>query len=179
MFHYKLIELEAELLAREQSQKGLDRLTPECAALLDYLQREVGIVLGQKAPKDFRGWICWRRNQQALLICRGKAFQAPDWRAGLDVINGADTITEYRRSFDVSPPQDLDHVMINFGGDASDPQVYLWYGENFAPYKLIFTASVASDPHTQLNDAMVEALTWIVKRPKDKTLAEFLKGASR
>jgi hypothetical protein len=175
MFHYKLIELEAELLAKKQSQHGLDRPTPACMGLLDYLEREVGVKLGQTVPKDFGGWITWRRNQQSLIICRGRAFKVPESRAGLDVTNGADSIAEFRRGFDVSPPQDLDHLLINFGGEHSDPSVFLWYGENFAPYKLIFTAPVDTDPHIKLSEAVVECLTWVMKRPKDETLAEFLK----
>lgn len=175
MFHYKLIELEAELLAKEQSQKGLDRLNPECEGILDYIEREIGVRLSQVVPRDFKGWIYWRRDQQSLVICRGRAFKTGQWQAGLDITNGADSITEFHRGFDVSPPQDLDHLLINFGGDQSNPSVFLWYGENFAPYKLIFHAPVLSDPHISLSDAVVEALTWVLRRPKDETLSEFLK----
>ena len=63
--------------------------------------------------------------------------------------------------------------MINFGHE-TDPKVFLWYGENLAAYKLIYEALVADDPHNELYEAVVEACIWIVKRPKDITLGEFL-----
>jgi hypothetical protein len=100
-------------------------------------------------------------------------------RAGLDVPGGVDTITEFQRGFDVSPPQELDHLLINFGGDVGTPKVFLWYGENIAPYKLIFMADVESDPHHELGEAIVEACTWIMKRPKHQTLNDFLKEQQR
>jgi hypothetical protein len=184
MFHYRLIELEAELLAKQQSQKGLSTFTPLCAGLLDFIEQEIGIRLGDPIlAHDWQGWLCYRRTVdrvQSLLVARGRAFQEgalKKWRAGLDVPYGADTITEYRRGFDVSPPQDLDHLLINFGGDPA--KVFLWYGENIAPYKIIFMESVDLDPHHQLSDAVVEACTWILTRPKDITLSQFLLGIAK
>jgi len=179
MFHLRLIELESELLAKEQSQKVLADLPYECLILLEQVEKEVGIKLAQKVPKDWRGWLSYRRHKTSLVICRGRAFSdsgmfANKWKAGLDVPYGLDTVTEYERRFDVTPPQDLDHLLLNFGA-GEDPKVFLWYGENLAPYKLIFLTDVLDDPEKDLAEAVVEACTWILTRPKEKTLQEFLK----
>ena len=177
MFHYKLIELESELMAKQQSLTGLAELSPECSGIMDFIQQEVGACLGTVVSKDWQGWLSYKRKKDSLVICRGRAFREGllgKPKAGLDVLNGNDSITEFERGFDVSPPQDLDHLLVNFGSDPNGPRVFLWYGENFAPYKLIFMAEVESDPHTQLGDAIVEACTWILTRPKDQTLSQFL-----
>jgi hypothetical protein len=182
MFHYRLIELEAELAAKEQSQKGLDRLTVECATLLDYLQQQVGVRLADPVPRDWKGWLSYKRAHQSLVICRGRAFKQGMFgkhKAGMDVGHGADAISEAERGFDVTPPQDLDHLLVNFGGAEAAPRVFLWYGENIAPYKLIFAADVNADPHIELSEAVVEACTWIIKRPKDMTLSQFLETLSK
>lgn len=176
-FHYRLIELEAERVAKEESSRGLQQFPVECEELLKYVQREVGIKLADLVPKDWQGWLSYLRSKQSAVICRGRAFKERGafgkFRAGLDVLYGLDSITEFQRGFDVSPPQDLDHLLINFGANVQ-PKVFLWYGENIAPYKLIYQAEVAADPHVELCDAIVEACTWILKRPKDKTLSDFL-----
>jgi len=176
-FHYKLIELESERVAKEQSRQGFSDLPVECFVLMQYVEREVGVRLADLVPKDWQGWLSYQRNKQALVICRGRAFKESTFgkvRAGLNVPNGLDSINETQRGFDISPPQDIDHLLINFGGETEDPRVFLWYGENFAPYKLIYMAQVDTDPHTELDEAIVEACTWIMKRPKDKPLSQFL-----
>lgn len=175
-FHYKLIELEAERVAKEQSSRGLETFPVECTVLMQYVQRSVEIKLADAVPKDWVGWLSYPRKQ-SLVICRGRAFKVGGpfgkHRAGLDVPNGADAIADFQRGFDVSCPQDLDHLLLNFGQNAN-PRAYLWYGENIAPYKLIYEAEVASEPHQELSDAIVEACTWVMKRPKHQTLNEFL-----
>jgi hypothetical protein len=177
-FHYKLIELEAERVAKEQSSQSFENFPVECTELLRYVQGEVGIKLADLVPKDWVGWLSYLRNQQSVVICRGRAFKEGGMfgkhRAGLDVPTGLDSVTECRRGFDVSPPQDLDHLLINFG-DMKEPRVFLWYGENIAPYKLIYQAEVSEDPHAELGSAIVEACTWVLQRPKHQTLPEFLK----
>lgn len=182
MFHHKLLELESELVAKEQSRKAFDKLPPECEQLLQFVERDVEIKLAQKVPKDWKGWLTFRRNnKQALVILRGRAFKdgmLGATKAGADVPFGLDTITEYQRGFDISAPQDLDHLLVNFGHDGSHFRVFLWYGENIAPYKLIFGELVDEDPHKELAEAIVEACIWIVKRPKHMTLEHFLKSHS-
>lgn len=178
MFHLKLIELESELIAKEQSEKGFSVLPAECKHLLQFVEKQVEVRLADKVPREWRGWLSYTRKTDSLIICRGRAFGDGGifgkCRAGLDVPYGLDTITEYQRGFDVSPPQDLDHLMVNFGA-GEKTEVYLWYGENLAPYKLIFLADVADYPYEALSQAVVEACIWIVKRPKHQTLGEFLK----
>jgi hypothetical protein len=176
-FHDRLLELESELLAKEEAARGIDQLTAECAILIDGVEREIGMRLGDNATSDWRGWLSFRRKD-ALVICRGRAFADGNFfkssRAGLDCAAGLDSITEYRRGFDVTPPQELDNLLLNFG-QGETTKVFLWYGENIAPYRLIYQADVMSDPTDQLHEAIVEACVWIVKRPKGTTLLEFLK----
>ena len=182
MFHYKLIELESEIIARDQSKKGLGEISPECGAIMKFIADQVGISLCTPVPKDWKGWLSYLRNKQSLVICRGRAFKEGMFgktKAGLDVPNGLDSIADCQRGFDVSPPQELDHLLINFGGTNDIPRCFLWYGENIAPYKLIFQADVRDDPHNELADAVVEACGWILTRPKDKTLTEFLEEVAR
>lgn len=182
MFHLKLLELESELIAKEQSSQGLSDLSDDCKALIEFVEKEVEVHLAEKVPPDWRGWLTYKRNGNSLIICRGQAFNEGGMfgkhRAGLAVPYGLDTVTEYQRHFDVSPPAELDHLLMNFGND-NDPQVFLWYGENLAHYKLIYTADVSDDPHTELGTAVVEACTWILNRPKEITLLEFLKNIER
>jgi hypothetical protein len=179
MFHYKLIELESELLAKEQSQQGFVALPPECLALMKYVENQVATTLSVPVPKDWKGWLAYTRKQDSLVICRGRAFKDGVFgkvRAGLDVPNGLDAIKDFQRHFDVSPPQELDHLLLNFGRQHEDSaRVFLWYGENISPYRLIFQADVRNDPHHELSEAVVEACTWIMRRPKDKTLSQFLR----
>lgn len=177
-FHYKLIELESERVAKEQSREGLPELSLECTLLMQYIGREIGVRLADPVPKDWQGWLYYIRAKQSLVVCRGRAFKQGVFgksRAGLDVDYGLDTITDAQRGFDVSVPQDLDHLLINFGGEVDNPRVFLWYGENLAAYKLIYMADVESDPEFELGEAIVEACTWIVKRPKHQTLNQYLK----
>lgn len=176
MFHHKLLELESELLAKEQSRPDLEP-SVECSALLDHVENQIEVRLSGKVPADWKGWLSYRRYKHSLVILRGKAFKDGmfgSFRAGADVSLGLDTITEYKRGFDVSPPQDLDHLLMNFGLAGDQFRVFLWYGENFAPYKLIFAADVLEDPHDHLSEAIVEACVWIVRRPKHLTLAKYL-----
>lgn len=177
MFHHKLLELEAELAAKEQSKNKLETFPPECAGILEFVEHDIEVRLGDKVPKEWVGWISYRRHNQAIIILRGRAFKDGmfgGFKAGMDVPMGLDTVTEYQRGFDVSPPQDLDHLLVNFGKDGDKHRVFLWYGENITPYKLIFAADVADDPHKELSEAIVEACIWIAKRPKHQTLEAFL-----
>lgn len=177
MFHARLLELEAEVIAEKQVKRGFEEFPLECFWLLEYVEKEVGIKLASEVPNDWRGWLSYRRAEESLVICRGRAFSVGGIfgtrRAGLDVTYGLDTITEYERGFDVSPPQDLDHLLLNFGSDKK-PRVFLWYGENLEPYRLIFEADAEDGPHQALSEAVVEACTWVLKRPKDLSLSEFL-----
>src|SRR6516165_6385288 len=133
MFHFKLLELESELLAKELAgQEAV--LTPECEQLLQFIEAEVGLKLADRAPKGWRGWISYRRQKNSLIVLRGRSFQEPgiflkDYRAGLDAV------TEYQRGFDITPPQELDHLLINFR-IADPPHILVCYGENIAPYQL-------------------------------------------
>lgn len=178
-FHARLLELESELIAKEEAQRGIDELSEDCEQLLQSVEREIGVKLANKVPKDFRGWVTYRRKKDQLIIVRGKAFKDgglfPKHLAGLDVSFGLDTATEYSRGFDVSPPQDLDHLSVNFGrGAEGKVRVFLWFGENIAPYRLIFEAVMSEEPHNQLKEAVIEACVWIMKKPKELTLPEFL-----
>ncbi|MBX9688530.1 MAG: hypothetical protein K2X27_17610 [Candidatus Obscuribacterales bacterium] len=183
MFHHRLLEIEAELAAKEQSKHKLEVLPPECQAMLSYLEKSVELRLGDKVPKDWVGWMSFRRNnKQSLVIIRGRAFKDGAFgqhRAGLDVPMGHDAITEYQRGFDVTPPQDLDHLLVNFGLDGDEFRIFLWYGENIAPYKLIFAANLADEPYKELDEAIVEACIWIIKRPKHQTLEAFLRESKK
>ena len=180
MFHHKLLELESELVAAEQSKKNIGQLPPGCLALLEFLQNQVEGKLGDKVPADWKGWLSYERQKQSLVVLRGKAFKEGMFgscRAGADFPLGMDTVTDYKRGFDVSPPQDLDHLLINFGLDQDKYRVFLWYGENIAPYKLVFAADLVEEPHQELSEAIVEACIWIVKRPKHMTLQQYLQSA--
>ncbi len=183
MFHHRLLELEAELAAKEQVKHKLDTFPPECSGLLAFVEKDVELRLADKVPKDWRGWLSYKRNNaQAMVVMRGRAFKDGLFgghKAGADVPMGLDSITDYQRGFDVSPPQDLDHLLVNFGMDQEKCKVFLWYGENIAPYKLIFAADVHDDPHKELVEAVIEACTWIMKRPKHQTLEAFLKEQSK
>ncbi|HEY9773246.1 MAG TPA: hypothetical protein V6C81_05505 [Planktothrix sp.] len=177
MFHARLLELESEILAKEQAARGLEQLPPECAILVEQLQNEIGLKLGDKAAKDYKGWLSYKRSKESLVICRGRAFNLggifAKWYAGFDVVNGADSAREAQRAFDVTPAQELDHLQVNFGAGES-VRVFLWYGENIAPYRLIFAAEMSDEPEKQLQNAIVEACTWILTKPKGQTLPEFL-----
>lgn len=182
MLHNRLIELEAEIRAREKSKRGLREFPVECLSLLEFLSQCFEARLGEEVPADWRGWLAYQRKPHALLIMRGRAFKhgtfGSKYRAGFDVANGADAVTEALRGFDVVPPQDLDHLLVNFG-DEETPKVYLWYGENIAPYRLIYQADVDCDPHTELQEACVEACHWIANRPKHLSLPEYLETLRR
>ena len=175
MFHDRMINLESERLAKAQSQQTDVLLSEACVGLLMYVEQEIGVRLADPVPRNWVGWLSYRRHKNSLAILRGQAFREGimgKYHAGLDVPYGVDAISEYQRGLDISPPQDLDHLLVNFGGD--EPHVFLWYGENIAPYKLIFMDDVVNDPHRELMEAVVEACMWIMKRPKGKTLSEFL-----
>lgn len=181
MLHIKLMELEAELLAREQAKKAaFAEPAPECELIKEAVEREIGLRLADFTASDWRGWLTYRR-QAALLIIRGRAFKEggmfAKWRAGLDVVNGLDAASEYQRKFDVSPPAELDHLMLNFGSNDGNTRTFLWYGENLAPYRLIFEADLVeiNDRESLLHDAIAEGLTWIVSKPRELTLPEYFK----
>lgn len=180
-FHARLLELESEIIAKEEAEAGIDELTPDCALLIESVEKEIGVKLADKVPGDFRGWISFKRKETQLLITRGRAFKEgglfPRYLAGCDVSFGLDTATEYKRGFAVSAPQDLDHLLVNFGKAKNGAiKVFLWYGENISPYRLIFEAEMEEEPHHELRDAVVEACVWIVKKPKEMTLPEFLES---
>jgi hypothetical protein len=177
MFHFKLLELESELLAKELASQAA-ALTPECEHLLQFIELEVGVKLADRAPKDWRGWISYRRQKNSLVILRGRSFAQSgiflkECKAGLDVSYGQDAITEYQRNFDITPPQELDHLLINFRV-MEPPHVMVWYGENVAPYQLFFEEEASYQTENQLKEAITEGCIWILTRPKDLTLAQFL-----
>jgi hypothetical protein len=179
MFNARLLELESELIAKAQAAKGLEQLTPECSLLLEKIENEIGMHVADKTAKDWQGWLSYRRGKESLLICRGRSFSTggmfAQWRAGFDVVNGLDSVREYQRGFDLTPAQDLDHLLINFGcADPGITMIFLWYGENIAPYRLIFEADMALDPDAQLLEAITEACVWILTKPKGITLPAFL-----
>ncbi|MBY0360046.1 MAG: hypothetical protein K2W82_18740 [Candidatus Obscuribacterales bacterium] len=181
MLHHKLLELEAELLAKEQIKNGSQNFLPESLALLEFIENQLVIKLASKVLSDWRGWLSYRRAKNSLVILRGRAFKhggTESYAAGLDVPFGIDSISEYKRGFDIAPPQDLDHLLINFGQEQDSCRVFLWYGENFAPYRLILAGDLETDPHAELNEAIVEACSWIVKRPKHLTLERYLQSLS-
>lgn len=177
MFHFKLIELESELLAKELADQTAD-ITPECEHLLEFIEREVGLKLASRAPRDWKGWISYRRQKNSLVILRGRTFPqsgmfVKDYRVGLDVPYGQDAVTEYQRNFDITPPQELDHLLINFR-PKNPPTIMVWYGENTAPYQLYFEAEASFDTENQLKEAVTQGCVWILTKPKDVTLAQFL-----
>lgn len=178
MFDPRLIELESEILAKEESERGLDEMTWQSILTLETIEHEIGLKLGDRVPSQWRGWLSYRKDKQSLVICRGRAFATGGLfgksLAGLDVANGMDAVSDYLRGYDVTPSQELDHLLINFGKGAKS-RVFLWYGENIATYKLIFEAPLDDSAVETLKEAVVEACTWILKRPKEKTLLEFLK----
>lgn len=175
MFHFKLLELEAELIAKAEAARAIE-MTAECVYLLQLVESEIGVKLASRVPKDWRGWLTYRRNKDALLVCRGRAISGGIFgnpKAGFEVA-GDSSISDYERGFDVTPPQDSDHLMINFGeGDTT--RVFLWYGEGIAAYKLVFESPVDPSPEPALLEAVVEACGWVLKRPKHTTLSQYLK----
>lgn len=198
MLHIKLLELESEIIAKEEAAraKSLAVLPAECDLLKQAVEHEIGMHLADITAIDWRGWLTYRRGVNELIIIRGRAFKESGMfgkiKAGLDFSGGLDAIADYGRQFDVSAPQDLDHLMINFGVvpsaakglmasstselDATGgARVFLWYGENLAPYRLIFEDEVSDDPEHNLLNAVAEGLSWVVAKPKDLTLPQFLK----
>ncbi|CAN5340676.1 hypothetical protein BH11CYA1_BH11CYA1_26750 [soil metagenome] len=199
MLHIKLLELESEIIAKEETAraKAMAVLPAECDLLKQAVEHEIGLHLADLVPADWRGWLTYKRGSSELIIIRGRAFKENGMfgkvKAGLDFSGGLDAIADYVRQFDVSAPQDLDHLMINFGvvpsktkglvknsSDSfddtnSNARVFLWYGENLAPYRLIFEDEVTEDPQHNLLNAVAEGLSWIVAKPKELTLPQFLK----
>lgn len=185
MLHIKLLELEAEKLAREAARKAAEdkTLPAECEHLKAHIEEEVGIKLAAPVANDFAGWLTYRRASGDLIIIRGRAFKSSSllglvkWRAGLDFTSGQDSINEFQRGFDVSPPQQLDHLMINFGkSKKEDLRVFLWYGENIAPYRLIYEDDLDNDiENKKLLEAVLEGLSWVLNKPKELTLPDYLK----
>jgi hypothetical protein len=180
----RLLELESELLAREEAERlaNVRTLPPECELLLEDLESQLAPTLATPLGENWKGFLTYRRHVGELIICRGRTFKEGGmfgkWRAGLDVTYGLDTISEYLRKFDVSPPQDLDHLMVNFGRGKA-VRVFLWYGENISPYRLIFQAAMEESPEQPLSMAISEALGWIMRKPKELTLPEFLKREAK
>jgi hypothetical protein len=179
LFHFKLIELESELLAKELAEQ-ID-LTIDCEWLLKMIEGDVGIRLGDRVTKGWKGWLTFRRGKSGLVICRGRAFTEGHIFvkeiAGLDVSFGLDAVMDYKRGFDVTPPQELDHLLVNFKFDAA-PHILVWYGENIAPYQLFFDYEASPVCEEELREAIAEGCVWILKRPKAITLTEYLRNAS-
>ncbi|MBP9089750.1 hypothetical protein KBI23_01890 [bacterium] len=198
MLHIKLLELESEIIAKEEAARAeaMAVLPAECDLLKQAVEHEIGLHLADIVASDWRGWLTYRRGASELIIIRGRAFKESGMfgkvRAGLDFSGGLDSIADYVRQFDVSAPQDLDHLMINFGVVPSSAKglvenstseidatggarVFLWYGEDLAPYRLIFEDEVSGDPEHNLLNAVAEGLSWIVAKPKELTLPQFLK----
>lgn len=178
MLHIKLLEVESERIAREEAKKALNsaQLPPECDLLKEFVEEEVGLKLGSPCDSNFCGWLSYRRTGGEILILRGRAFKEGmfgKWKAGLDVPYGAATASEYLRGYDVSPPQDLDHLMLNFG-KGENVRVFIWYGENISPYRLIYEADL-DDSRENLIDALSEGMTWILTKPRELTLPQFIK----
>ena len=150
MFHAKLLELESELLAKEEASRVGSQLPPECESIMQEIENEVGAKLADKSVKDWRGWLTFRRAKNSVVICRGQSFSTggitPQWRIGFAIVNGSDSVRERMRGFDVSPSPDLDHLLLNFGMGDRYTKVFLWYGEHIAPYRLIFEADVTQSP---------------------------------
>jgi hypothetical protein len=180
----RLLELESEMLAKEEAKRlaDIEALPPECQLLLEDLERQLGPTLAASMAGSWRGFLTYRRHVGELIVCRGRAFKEGGmfgkWRAGLDVNYGLDTVTEYLRKFDVSPPQDLDHLMVNFGRGKT-VRVFLWYGENISPYRLIYQADMEDSAEETLHLAISDALGWIMRKPKELTLPEFLKHEAK
>jgi hypothetical protein len=180
MLHLKLLELEAELLAKEEIERvqKIQALPPECAYFIEQVEEEIGVKLAAQAPSQWRGWLTYRRGNGDLLIIRGRSFKEAGmfgkWKAGLDVNYGLDLAGEYARKIDVTPPQDLDHLMLNFGCGKST-RLFIWYGENISPYRLIFEADVQNLSEEELSAALLEAMGWILAKPKSLTLPQFCK----
>lgn len=182
MLHIKLMELEAEKIARDQATKSsqLVSLPHECELLKAHIEEEIGIKLGAICDRDFNGWLTYRRQSGDLIIIRGRAFKESNmlglgkWRAGLDVGHGLDSVSEALRGFDVSPPPDLDHLTVNFGVETT-PKVFLWYGENISAYRLIFAEELENNAEKALDEALSEAMSWVLNKPKDLTLPEYIK----
>ena len=176
MFHHKLIELESELLAKELAQQNAV-FTSECQGLLTFIEVEVGMKLADPTFKQWRGWLTYRRKNESLIVVRGRAFAdgaiMPRYLAGMDVAYGMEMAKEYQHKLDVTPPQELDHLLINFAA-GDPPRAMVWYGENIAPYKLFFVAEASYDIEEELKDAVAEGCVWILTKPKELTLAEFL-----
>lgn len=181
MFHFKLLQLEGELLAKELIEQK-HTLSSECQDLLNFIETEIGVRLGDPVPKDWRGWLSYRRHHNSLVVCRAHAFNeggvAAKYKAGLDVPYGVDAVTEYQRGFDVTPPSELNHLIVNFRL-AEDPHILLWYGENIAPYQLFYDAEASYTIEAELKEAIAEGCIWILTKPKHLTLSEFLKSKSK
>ncbi len=176
MFHYKLLELESQLMAKELAGREAV-LSEDCESLVHFIEAQIGMKLASPAQKDWRGWICYRRQKNSLVVVRGKAFRQSgifaNYLAGLDVPYGLDTITEYQRGFDISPPQELDHLLINFRL-TDPPHVLILYGENISPYQLYFEDEAICHNQEKLKDAIAEGCIWILSKPKEMTLSQYL-----
>jgi hypothetical protein len=176
MFHFRLLELESELLAQELAKQEVP-LTADCEELLAFLEVEIGMILGARAPKDWRGWLSYRRQNNSLVILRGQSYLEgglfPKYRASFAESSGVEAAYEYERGFDVTPPQNLDHLLVNFRL-GNPPSILVWYGENIAPYKLFFEAEATYAVEDRLKEAIAEGCIWILTKPKDLTLSEFL-----
>jgi hypothetical protein len=178
MFHFKLLELEGELLAKDLIEQKIT-LTEECESLLKFIETEIGVCLGDPVPKGWRGWLSYRRHKNSLTICRSRAFShGSKMTAGLDVAYGFDAITEYQRGFDVTPPSELDHLLINFHL-LDEPHILIWYGENIAPYQLFFDKEASYTIEPDLKEAIAQGCIWILTKPKSLTLLKFLKSQSQ
>ena len=179
--YQKLLELEAEIIAQNSRNTAAvqkqSELSGECVFLLNSVEDEIGMKLGNKTGGKWTGWVTYRRPQ-ALLICRGRGFAEggffPVYRAGLDNLNGSTSIAEAMRGFNVTPPSEMDYLLLNFAHE-KNTKVILWYAENIAAYRPVFEANVDDEPRERLHEAIVEACKWVVNRPKSITLMDYLK----
>jgi hypothetical protein len=178
-FHQHLIELESELIAKQEIERELsDELAFECSLILDAIEQEIGIRLGDKVQPNWSGWIAYRRKNSTI-ICRGRSFAQSglrkSYRVGWDIPGGESSISDCMRGHDVSPPQEIDHLLLSFGG-SPELKISLWYGENIAPYRLVCQLPASLDSLEELKTLIVEACTWILRKPKGMTINQFIKS---
>jgi hypothetical protein len=143
------------------------------------IEGDIGIKLGDKIPTDWIGWLTYRNKASSLIVCRGRAFAVEKkfgkTAAGPDSSTGAETVLDFYRGYDVNAPQDIDHLLINFGVGAQ-PRIFIWYGEKIAAYKLIYETCVDEHDTTNIQEAVVQACEWIINRPNHLTLSDWLRS---
>jgi len=181
LFHFKLIQLESDLLAKSLSNQETE-LTPDCEFLLQAIEAEIGLRLADTCFKGWQGWITYRRKKSSLVVCRGRSFAEGvffrKYRAGFDAPNGMDAVTDYQRRFDVTPSQDIDHLLINFR-PGTPPKILVFYGENLAPYQLFFEEEADMSIQPEVEEAIAQGCVWILEKPKGTTIATYLEAQGK